>query len=137
MHQNLSCFRIFGMDRLKLPNGLRGKIIASIKYEEIRRARIYVFAAINTITISSFGAIVAFKYTFQGFYQSSFYNYIHLLFSDPDIVVSYWRELTLSLVETAPLFGITFSLITLAIFLTSVRILVNNARPHLIPLFSN
>lgn len=125
------------MDRLELPKGLRGKIIASIRREEIRRARIYVFTALTAITASSFGAVFAFKYMLQGFYQSSFYSYFSLLFSDPDIVVSYWRELSLSLIETTPFVGITLALITLATLLTSMRVLIKNTKPHLIPSFNN
>lgn len=125
------------MDRLEPPKGLRGKILASIRYEEIRRARIYVFAALGTIATSLLGIVFAFKYMLQGFYQSSFYSYFSLLFSDPDIAISYWKELSLSLIETAPLVGITLSLVALAALLTSMRVLVNNARPHLLPSFNN
>lgn len=137
MHQNASCFRIYGMDRLEPPKGLRDRILTSIRYEEIRRARLYVIGALITISTSVFGAVLVFKYTFQGFYQSSFFSYLSLLFSDPDIAVSYWKELALSLVETAPLVGITLSLIALATLLTSMRVLVNNAKPNLIPSFNN
>jgi hypothetical protein len=125
------------MERLEPPNGLHEKIIASLKGVEIRRARIYVFSALTAIATSSLGAIFAFKYMFQGFYQSSFYSYFSLLFSDPDIAVSYWKELLLTLVETAPLVGITLCLVLLATLLTSMRVLVNNAKPHLMPSFNN
>ncbi|MCD8495178.1 MAG: hypothetical protein LRY41_02185 [Candidatus Pacebacteria bacterium] len=125
------------MDRLELPKGLRGKIIASIKSEEIRRARMYVFVALATIATSSLGAVFAFKYMLQGFYQSSFYSYFSLIFSDPDIAVSYWKELSLPLIETVPFVGITLALIALATLLTSMRVLVNNAKPHLMPSFNN
>lgn len=128
---------MYGMDRLEPPKGLRDRILTSIRYEEIRRARLYVIGALITISTSVFGAVLVFKYAFQGFYQSSFFNYLSLLFSDPDIAVSYWKELALSLVETAPLVGITLSLIALATLLTSMRVLVNNAKPNLIPSFNN
>lgn len=137
MHQNASRFRIYGMAISELHQGLREKILASIKHEEIRRAKIYVFTALTTIVTSLVGSVFAFKYVIQGVYQSSFYSYFSLLFSDPDIAVSYWRELLLSLVETAPLMGITFSLIMLATLLISMRILANNAKTHLILLFNN
>ncbi|HMP67596.1 MAG TPA: hypothetical protein PKA60_02510 [Candidatus Paceibacterota bacterium] len=125
------------MDRLELPNGLRGKILASIKHEEIRRARIYVLGALSTVVASSLGAVFAFKYMLQGFYQTSFYSYFSLLFSDPDIALSYWKELSLSLVEALPLLGITLSLVAIAVLLTSLRVFVRNAKPNLMPSFSN
>jgi hypothetical protein len=125
------------MDRLQPSKGLRGKILASIQQEEIRHARIYVYTAIGAIMTSSFGVVFVVKHMFQGLYQSSFYSYVSLLFSDPAIVVSYWKELSLSLVETAPLIEITLCLVAFAALLTSVRILVNNAKPQIIPLFNN
>jgi hypothetical protein len=137
MHQNASYFRIYGMGTLEPSKELRDKILTSIRHEEVRRARIYVFTALAAIATSSVGAIFAIRYMFQGFYQSSFYSYLSLLFSDPDIAVSYWKELSLSLIETAPLVGITLSLVAIAVLFISIRILVKNVKPHGMPLFSN
>jgi hypothetical protein len=125
------------MDRLELPKELRGKILDSIMHEEIRRARIYVLAAFSTAVVSLFGVVFAFKYMIQGFYQTSFHNYFSLLFSDPDIALSYWKDLSLSLIEALPLLEITLSLVAVAILLTSLRVFVRNAKPNLIPFFSN
>jgi hypothetical protein len=125
------------MDRFELPKGLRKKILVSIKQEEIRRAQVYVVTALTAITTSLIGAMFALRYMLQGFYQSSFYSYFSLIFSDPDIAASYWRELSMSLVETAPLVGVTLSLVTLASFMISLRVLVKHSRPDLIPLFNN
>jgi hypothetical protein len=125
------------MDKLGLPKGLRGRILVSIKHEEIRRARIYVLVALSTTIFSLLGVVFAFKYMIQGFYQTSFYSYFSLLFSDPDIALSYWKELSLSLVEALPLLGITLSLVAVAILLTSLRVFVRKVKSNLIPSFSN
>ena len=137
MHQNASCFRIYSMGGIELKNELRKKILTSIKQEEIRRARVYVFTGLTAFMASSFGVVFTFKYMFQGFYQSSFYSYFSLFFSDPDIAFSYWKELSLSLVESAPLLGITFSLTMLGILLTSIRMLANNTKQNLALSFNN
>lgn len=125
------------MDRREQASALRENILASIKHEEIRRARAYVFTALIASIASSLGIVFAFKSMLQGLYQSSFYSYFSLFFSDPDIAISYWRDLALSLVETAPLVGITLSLIALAVLLTSMRVLVNNTKSRLIMISFN
>jgi hypothetical protein len=137
MHQNVSLFRLYSMDVLKTPKGLKNKILISIRQEELRRARMYVFLSMATISASLWGIIFAVKYVLAGFYQTSFYSYFSLVFSDPDIAFSYWRELSFSLIEALPLLGITFSLIAVAILLTSVRFLAQNTKSNLAPLFSN
>ncbi|MFA5744687.1 MAG: hypothetical protein WC887_00505 [Candidatus Paceibacterota bacterium] len=125
------------MDQLELPKGLRRRIFASIRREEIRRARIYVVISLTTIVVSLCGVIFAGIYMVQGFYRSSFYSYFSLLFSDPDIAFSYWREFSLSLIETAPVVEIILSLVAIVSMLISIRVLVNNAKSELVPSFSH
>lgn len=86
--------------------------------------------ALSTATASSLGAVFAYTYMIQGFYQTSFYSYFSLLFSDPDIALSYWKELSFSLVEALPLLGITLSLVTVVTLLTSLRVLARNTKPN-------
>lgn len=121
----------------EIPKELRGKILTSIKNEELKRARVLVLVSIVTVLFSIGGGILALKYMIQGFSQSSFYSYLSILFSDPDIAFVYWRELSLSLVETLPFVGITLSLVAIAALLMSVRMLLRNAKPNLIPSFNN
>jgi len=125
------------MDQLEPSQGLRGKIFVSIRQEEIRRARIYVAVSLAVLAASLCSVISAGIYMVRGFYRSSFYSYFSLLFSDPDITFSYWRELSFSLIETVPLVEITLSLIAVAALLISIRVLVNNAKSGWVPSFSH
>jgi hypothetical protein len=125
------------MDKLK-PNGeLRQKILFSINKEEIRHAKVYFFVSITTALASVFGLIFSIRFMVQGFYQSSFYSYLSLIFSDPNMVASYWKELSMSILETLPILWITVSLIAVYIFLVSIRTLVKNTRGILLPSFNN
>lgn len=124
------------MDRLEPSKKLREKILFSINKEEIRRAKMYFLVSVTTGLVSIFGLIFSIRYMIQEFYQSSFVSFISLIFSDPTIMVSYWRELSMSLLETLPIFGITVSLLAVYVLLVSVRVLVKNTRGVLLPSFN-
>ncbi len=125
------------MDRVDLPKKLKKNIILLIQKEEYAYARKYVLMASMLGIISFIGGAFSLRYVFQGFVQSSFYSYASLLFSDPDILLQFWREFGLSLVETIPLFEITTLLVTIAILLLSIRILANNLHTRFFPGFSH
>jgi len=125
------------MDKLKPSKELREKILFSIKKEEVYRAKMYFSISAVVAVASIFGLFFSVKYMIQEFYQSSFHSYLSLIFSDPNIVISYWKELSISLVETLPMLGITISLITAYTLLVSVRTLVKNIRGGLILSFNN
>ncbi len=137
MHQNAFFFRSIGMDRMQQLERLYTKVLASIQKEELKRARVFAASALLVAFSSVISGVFAVKYMVQGFLQSGFYSYVSLLFSDTDIVVASWKELFLSLTESLPFAGMTFSLIALAVLLASVRTLARNMRPHLIPSFIN
>ena len=91
-------------------------------------ARAFLFVSVTVAPLSVLGTVFSVRYMLRGFYQSSFYDYFSLLFSDPDIIFTYWREFVLSLAEATPFIGITVSLITIGILLVSIRIFANNLR---------
>ena len=125
------------MDKLKPSKELRQKILFSINKEEIQRAKTYFLVSMTTALVSIFGLIFSVRFMVQEFYQSSFYSYLSLVFSDPNTLVSYWKELSMSLLETLPILGITISLIAVYSFLFSIRTLVKNTRGILLPSFSS
>lgn len=137
MHQNAPFFRIVSMDRINLPEGLRTKVFTLIQKEELRRARILAFSALVLLFSSMIGGVFAIKYLVQSISQSGFYSYLLLLFSDPDVILTSWKELMLLLAESAPLAAITFFLLALVPLLASVRTLVKNLKPQLLPALIN
>jgi hypothetical protein len=125
------------MNRLKPPKELREKILSSINTEEIRRAKMYFLVSTTTALVSIFGLFFSVRYMIQEFYQSSFYSYLSLIFSDPSVVVLYWKELSISLLETLPILGMTISLMAIYALLASVRTLVKSVRGTPFPSFNN
>ena len=118
-------------------NQIRKRILFSINKEEVKHARIYFLISIITIVASVPCLFFSVQYMIQAFYESSFFVYVSLIFWNPNVVVSYWGELSVSLLETLPIFGILVSLIVVNTFLISIRVLVKNSRGRTSLLFNN
>lgn len=124
-------------DNIRLPKGLRKNILLSIRKEERRRARLYLFVATIIAPSSALGIWFAASFMVQEFLNSSFYTYFSLLFSDTDIVLAYWQQFALSLAESIPLIGVTISLGALAVLLISIRVFAQNMRGSFTPLLNH
>ncbi|MHB1316749.1 MAG: hypothetical protein ACYCZW_02735 [Minisyncoccota bacterium] len=125
------------MDKLKSSKELHEKIIFSINKEEFGYAKTYFFISIITTFVSFFGLIFSIRYMIQEFYRSSFHSYLSLILSDPSVTILYWKELSISLIETLPIVGITISLITIYSLMVSVRVLVKNIKGIPVLSFNN
>lgn len=109
------------MDQFQPSKDLQKNIILQIRKEEYRRAKNYLIASFATVVVSVVGVVFSIRYVLQGISEASFYRYMSLLFSDPDIVLSYWRQFMLSLVESLPFFAITLVLVATVAFMISIR----------------
>lgn len=116
------------MDQLQPPSELRKNILLQIVREEHHRAKNYVLASVATASVSVMGVIFSINYVAQAISASSFYQYLSLLFSDPDVVLSYWKEFVLSLVESLPFFAITLVLVAVVVLMLSVRVFTSNSQ---------
>ncbi len=124
-------------DDFELPKDLRNSILLSIRSEEkkIVKQQLVVSAL---VAIASIGAIIAsVKYALIAFYQSSFYFYASLLLSDPDMVLRYWREFGLALLESLPVIGIVCFLVAVFALLMSFRFFARNVRFGFAPTFAH
>jgi hypothetical protein len=125
------------MGKLEPSETLRRSVLLGIRREERRRARVYLLVSGMAGSFSPVGIFFAVKYLFTVLYQSSFYGYLSLMFSDPDIVFGNFQDFAFSLAESAPLVGVTAILITVALLLLSIRVFANNLRNGLTPSLRN
>ena len=116
---------------------LRESILSRIATEEHQRARRYLLASFTAATVSVAGIVFAGTYVVRAIYEARFYQYVSLLFSDTDIVLSYWREFMLSLAEALPFFAITLVLVAVATLMLSIRMLTSTSRRDLSLSFSS
>lgn len=113
-------------ENIEPPERLYNQILARIKREKRRIARIRLAFFGVVATASLVFIIPSFQYVAQEFAQSGFYKYLFLLFSDGGIVLASWRELALSLAESLPATEITIFLATVFAFLVSAKLAIKN-----------
>ncbi|MFA6354440.1 MAG: hypothetical protein WCX12_02030 [Candidatus Paceibacterota bacterium] len=120
--------RLFGqIDHLEPPDGLLDKIILRINTERRRRTirfRIGLFGVLAVTAVAAF--IPAWQELQSEMAGSGFSQFFSLIFSDTQVVLTYWREFILSLIESMPILGITVVLGLVLVFLASVKFLVRD-----------
>lgn len=114
------------LEQMEPSEKLRDGILTRIDFEKRRSAMIRL-AFLGTLATASFTAMILFfQDLMREFYQYGFYQYFSLIFSDGSVVMSYWKELTLSLAESAPLIEITILLAMILVFLVSLKLAIKN-----------
>jgi hypothetical protein len=110
--------KLFGYINLIEPaKGLETRILARINKEE-KHLMIFKALAFGSTSLASLGfSLWAIIYLANNLKQSGFWQYLSLLFSGDGTVYYYWRELSLSIVESLPI-------VSLIIFLAAIGILV-------------
>ncbi len=113
---------------MKLPKGLFERIMGRIHNEErfliIRRTVLFSLSAI----VSFSGFVFAVKMLLTDIYQSGFLYFFSLLFSDFSVVMSYWRNFSLILLETLPTLTVILFLVLLLALLESLKLLTRNIK---------
>ena len=143
MHQNASFIRISNVGNMsknyeklfthlvppKPSAGLFEKIMHRIREEQqlltIKR-RLAVFSVSLIVSASAF--IPVLKMVQKELYESGFLQFLSLAFSDFGIIATYWQNFTMSLLETIPAISLTILLITILIFLESLKFLARDIK---------
>ncbi len=110
------------------PEGLGGEILVRVKAEEkkLERVRIFVFGG---STVVSFGfSLWTVTYLIGSFQQTGFWQYLSLLFFENGAILTYWRELSLSLAESLPVTGLVITLVSIGFFIWSSANALRNTR---------
>jgi hypothetical protein len=128
MHQNASCFRLSGMEKIQPPQDLKRNIVLGIAKEELHRAKVYFAVALTALPASLVAVFLSGRYLANSFYESGFYDYFSLLFSGDNAILVYWKELTYSLVETMPIAGAIVFLVAFSFLIWSGTNTVTNLR---------
>lgn len=128
---------VYMQDNFELPENLRNNILLGIRGEEKKRAKPLLAVSVIIALSSLVGLFMWLKYALIAFYQSSFYAYMTLLFSDPDVVLRYWQEFGLALLESLPVLGIALCLLAVFTLLMSLRLFTQNMRFGFASSFAN
>lgn len=116
------------MRQLEAPQGLYASVLARIQLARQRSARLKTYLLGAAALVFGLTLIPALQYMARELYESGFYSYASLLFSDGKFVLSIWREFTFSLLESVPSIALLLVLVSAAAFVWSIRRTIINAR---------
>lgn len=113
----------------ELPNGLLDRVINRINKERklisVRR-RLVIFSFIFIASIAAF--VPALKMVEAELANSRFVEFFSLLFSDTNIVMAYWQNFVLSLLEALPVTSLIILLFVMFMLLESAKALAKNIK---------
>ncbi len=120
------------IQKAELPKDLSQKVLFRIQKEEQRlRRQKSLFFGVGAL--ASFVATISFATSLANtFVQSGFYQYVSLVFSGDGVATSYWKELSFSLVESLPIFGIVALLTAVGCLIWSAAHTFSNARRFMV-----
>lgn len=112
--------KLFGhLDLMESPNNLKSQIVKKIETKEkrLQTARVWIF---GSSSIASLGlALSTVIYLANSIKQTGFWQYFSLIFSENKLILDYWREFTLSLIESLPIVGLIILLASIGFFVWS------------------
>ncbi len=120
LHDTLAC--------VEAPDGLCNTILTRIEQVKRRTAQ-WQAALFGACTLASVAVLVpVLQYTSEQLYSSGFYEYLSFMASDRSLALTYWREFSLSLVESLPSIALLLLLPVVVALVYSLRKLVRNVR---------
>ncbi len=99
------------------------RVVSGIKLEQNKIIRQQKILWRTTFFIFSLVTIATGIHAFSGIASSNFTDYASLIFSDTSAATSIWKELSISIVESLPVFSI-------GLFLASIYLLVWSAKKY-------
>lgn len=115
---------MFKFEQINPPAELKEKIFEKIEVASEKRAfkkKIFVF---SSLFVSFIGFFQFAGYAISEFQSSGFYSYLSLFWSDSKVILSNFNEFIFSLLDSTPFFAITIALVSIFIFLLSMKYLV-------------
>ncbi len=116
--------KIFQRAKYEPETNLTEHVWHAVTLRDEREARIKLWAFSSVMLASLAGLVPAFQMLFNDLAHSGFYDYFSLIFSDGASVLSYWKELALSLTESLPIMSIIFTLTLLFVCFLSLKYLI-------------
>ena len=113
---------------LEPKSGLYRAILERVALAKRRSARLHAGLFGALAIISGVALVPAMQYAAQQFYASGFYDYLTLISSDNNFVLTYWREFSLSLVESLPSLALLLVLPITFVLVYSLRRVVQTGR---------
>jgi len=112
--------------QIEPPKELFNAVLNRIEAEKGKKARInLMFSSIGS-AISFAVLFVSFGYLSQSLYQSGFYDFVSLIFSDGSLILDLYQEFGLLILESLPALEIAIVLSALLSFLGLFKNIIKN-----------
>jgi hypothetical protein len=119
MEKNLQ--QLFKNARYNPKSHLSGNIYRAIELKNSRIIRIKMFSYLGLGVLSLSGSVFSVIDLVKQSSQLGFYQYLSLAFSDSGVIATYWREYTLSLIDSLPIVSLALSFFLLFTLFISIR----------------
>ncbi len=119
MEQNLQ--KLFKQSSYTPESRLSGDIWSVIEYKSNRIAKFKKYSYMFLSVLSLSGSVFSIKSLIEQFTKLGFFDYLSLVFSDSGVIATYWKEYTLTLVNSLPVISIMISLFLLFVLFISIQ----------------
>jgi len=100
---------------------LSGDILSAIEIKKAQIIKWKTFGYLGLSILSLSGSVFSIKSLIEESARLGFFNYLSLAFSDSGVIVTYWKEYTLSLADSLPVASLVLSFFLLFILFISIR----------------
>jgi hypothetical protein len=117
-----SLTRISTLPDTSAPHYLTARIIERVSFLRRRTAviRACIFGSVSLISLTALMPVI--QYASDEFYLSGFMDYINLFFSDHDVVLNSWREVSLTLLQSLPALPLALGCALVTLFIWSLSL---------------
>lgn len=107
-------FKVLG--QATVPTYLVGRVRERIAILEKRASAVRALTLVSVATLSFAGLVASCVYVWTTLASSGFGQYLSIIVSDSGAALAYYKELGLVLLESSPVLGLAFALITALAF---------------------
>jgi hypothetical protein len=122
--QDVKLTKIFKNAKYEPDSKLAFSIWSTLIAKDKHATQIKMWSLASVLFASLIGLVPAFQILLSGLAHSGFYEYFSLIFSDGGSMITYWKELSLSLAESLPVMSIVFALSLFFVCFLSLKYLI-------------
>jgi hypothetical protein len=119
VEQNLQ--KLFKDAKYQPERRLSHDILSVIEYKNTQITRWKKFGYLCVGILSLSGSVLSIRSLIVESLRLGFYDYLSLAFSDSGVIATYWKEYTLSLVDSLPIASLVLSFLLLFVLFISIR----------------
>ena len=119
MEENLQ--KIFKKASLHPESRLSGDIWSLIESKNTQIIKWKTFGYLSLSILSLSGSVLSIKSLIEELSNLGFYDYLSLAFSDSGVIATYWKEYTLSLVDSLPIASLIVTFFLIFVLFISIR----------------